>query len=391
MGSWRPTELQELVLDAALSGADRAEAAFSRWAATTAFDDVDGGSFRLLPLVAQRFDELGITSRWSARLRGIRRRSWLENQVMLQATLPTVDVLQSVGVDVVVFKGGALGVLAYPGIETRPMRDLDALVPEDRANDALGALLGAGWELEPGEVPAPLCRGEVPGAFRRLLHAVPLRGPAGFDIDLHWHATHAWCWPDADRGLRATTRPLELHGRTVRALAAADELVVTCVHGLRPNAVAPIRWVADAIMVLRSGPIVWESLVDRARELLVEPHLVLTLDYLRTRFDAPVPDWVVVALRERRPGYFEQQWFGSRIDGRDARNIASFYGHYLRGARTDTGFRRYAGGLPEHLVYLLGCDSTADLPAEVARRVTTRLRRHRVAAFAPRSARPERS
>lgn len=374
-GTWRPTALQELLLDAALGDRERAAAAFAEWVAATGFDDVDGGSFRVLPLVATRFEELGITGSWSAHLRGVLRRSWYENHVMLHATLPAIDELQRAGIDVVVLKGGALGVLAYPGIGSRPMDDLDVLVPEGRAVDALRVLLRAGWRLDPEAVPAAVCRGDLPESFRRLRHSIGMHGPAGFDVDLHWHAAYAWCWLGADRDLWATTRSFELHGRSLRALSASDELIVDCVHGLRANRVPPIRWVTDAMMVLRSEPLAWDALVRRARDLRVEPHLGLAFEYLRARFAAPIPDSVLGELRERKPGVFEREWFTSRTEGRSRRTLTAHYGGYLRGARGDSGFRRYAGGLPRHLVFLLGCETTAELPGEIARRSVARLRR----------------
>jgi hypothetical protein len=377
-GTWRPNPLQDLVLDAALGDRDRAASAFARWVAATGFDDVERGSFRVLPLVAAHFDRLDITGPWSAHLRGILRRSWYENQVLLHATLPAVDALQGVGIDVALLKGGSLGVLAYPGIGCRPMQDLDVLVTEERAGDALAVLLRKGWVLGPESVPAALRRGVVPGPFRRLRHSVGLRGPAGHEIDLHWHATYAWCWPGADHGLWATTREFGLQGRTLRALSAADELMVACVHGLLVNdEVPPIRWLTDAVMVLRSEPIEWEGLLDRARAMRVEPQLALALGYVRVRFDAPVPEWVLVALRERRPGFFERQWLVARVDGHEKRSLAAHYGGYLRGARAETRLRRYAGGLPEHLAFLLGCESTARLPTEIYRRANVRIRQRR--------------
>lgn len=376
-GTWRPTALQELLLDAALGEGEHAAAAFSEWAAHTGFTEIDKGSFRVLPLVAHRIEATGTSSPWLGHLRGILRRSWLEIQLMLQATVPAIDALGDAGIDVVVLKGGALAVLAYPGLATRPMADLDLLVPESRAAAALAVLRDAGWMLDPSRVPRALLRGDVPDAFRRVVHSVSLDGRAGFGVDLHWHAAQAWCWPDADRGLWATTRPLELHGRHVQALGAADELIVACVHGLCANPIPPFRWVVDAIMLLRSGPIPWDALVARARELVVEPQLVITFGYLRSRFDAEIPDWVVDALRERRPRYVERQWLDAHVDGRDGRSLAAHYGYYLRGARREPVFQRYVGGLPEHLVYLLGCDSLADLPAELARRTARRLLRRR--------------
>ena len=374
-GTWRPTEAQELVLDAALADPVRAEAAFEQWVTLTGFDEVDAGSYRLLPLVSARFEQLGITGPWSAHLRGILRRSWYENQLMLRGTLPAVDLLQAAGIDVIVLKGGAVSVLAYPSVGARPMDDLDVFVPEAQAADALELLLDAGWQLGTEGVPTAMRRGEVPASFRRLRHSTGLTGPDGFDIDLHWHATYAWCWPGADRDLWADARPLELGGRSLLALSAPDELIVACVHGCLANLIAPIRWVSDSVLVMRSVAMSWDTLVRRARDLLVEPHLARALGYLRTRFDAPVPEWVFAALGQRRPGYFERQWLVSRMDLRETRTLAAHYGAYLRGARAETGFQRYVGGVPNHLVYQLGCDSTSELSGELARRAAARLRR----------------
>ncbi len=367
-GTWRPTEVQELVLTAALDRPDRAVAAFDRWVATTDFDDVDAGSYRILPLIATRFDALGITSEWSAHLRGILRRSWYENQLLVHRTVPAVDALQAAGIDVITLKGAPLGVLAYPTMGARPMDDLDLLVPEDRAVDALRVLLDRGWQPDAGGVPPSMLRGEMSEAFRRIRHSTGLRGPEGFDIDLHWHATFASCWPGADRGLWSSKRPLELGGRSLSALSAHDELVVACVHGIRANLIAPIRWVTDSMLLMRDQSFDWDAVVARARELVVEPLLVLPLTYLRDRYEAPIPAWVLAALAQRRAGYLEQEWLESRMELGEKRTVAAHYGGYLRTAYADHGVQRYVGGLPGHLSALLGCSSSKELPGEVVRR-----------------------
>jgi hypothetical protein len=373
-GTWRPTSLQALVLDAALQPRERAVSSFQRWVDLTRFDDVDSGSYRVLPLVAARFEELDVSEPWSLHLRGILRRSWYENQLVVHGTLPAVDALHEAGIDVIVMKGGSLSVLAYPSVGARPMDDLDLLVREAQAIDALRVLLDLGWKLEPGGVPESMHQGQMSEAFRRIRHSTGLTGPAGHDIDLHWHATYAWCWPGADTGLWSSARPFELGGRQVRALAAADELIVACVHGFLVNdLVAPIRWVTDSVMLVRSGALDWQALVARARELAVEPQLALALGYLR-RFE-PVPDWVFAALAERRPGYFERHWFASRTDLQPNRSLAAHYGSYLRGARSDPPFRRYVGGLPSHVTVLLGCDSVGEAGSQVVTRGAARVKR----------------
>jgi hypothetical protein len=116
-------------------------------------------------------------------------------------------------------------------------------------------------------------------------------------------------------------------------------------------------------------------MVARARELLVEPLLVMPLTYLRDRYAAPIPEWVLDALGDRRAGYLEQQWLESRMELGESRTVAAHYGGYLRTAHADHGVQRYVGGLPGHLSALLGCSSSKELPGEVVRRGTSRVRK----------------
>ncbi len=371
-GGWRPTDVQALVLDAAFAEPAVAERAFARWEAITGFDDVDQGSFRLLPLVAHRFHELGIESAKPAVLQGVLRRSWFEVQMTLAETMPAVDALLAAAVDVLLFKGAALGAFAYDTPGTRPMVDLDVLVPERHAPVALATLLAASWT--PGEVPLPHPPGRLPPGFLRFRSGVDLRGRSRAEVDLHWHATDASCWPGADAVLWESSRPVEIAGRRVRVLAPEDELLVACVHGMRWNPVPPLRWAADALTILRSETVDWDRVAAHAEELRVEPLVAAPLRFLHDRYDA-VPAHVLTRLDRRPVGWAERRWIETIVEPPTTRSFAAQYGRYLRSARHDSGLRRYVGGVPEHLVYLLGRESLRELPGELARRLARRVRR----------------
>jgi hypothetical protein len=104
--------------------------------------------------------------------------------------------------------------------------------------------------------------------------------------------------------------------------------------------------------------------------------------YLHGRFGA-VPDWVLDDLAARRPGWTERRWMATLVQPPRTRSFTAQYGRYLRSARHDAPFRRYIGGIPEHLVYLLGRDSMWDLPGEVSRRLVRRARRTLARAESP--------
>ena len=76
------------------------------------------------------------------------------------------------------------------------------------------------------------------------------------------------------------------------ALNPTDQLLHTCWHGARWNEVPPIRWVADAMAILgASAPeIEWPSLLKKAERHRIVLPVKDALEYLKKKFDAPVPD-----------------------------------------------------------------------------------------------------
>ncbi len=198
-GGWQPTALQGLLLDAAFAERDHAETV-ARWVRATDFDVIDHESFKVLPLVAHRLEELGLENPESPRLRGIVRRSWLEHQLVVRDALPTLDRLRARGFDVIVLGGTSVGVLAYESPALRPILHLEVLVPEAAGDDG------------------------------------PPTGSTDTPVHVRTHATDDWRWPGADDGLRASARPFALLDRPLRALAPEDELLVSvCAGCARPR------------------------------------------------------------------------------------------------------------------------------------------------------------
>jgi len=125
-------------------------------------------------------------------------------------------------------------------------------------------------------------------------HGVLLRGPDRCDVDLHWRPLRES--GDDGEAFWATARPRTWEGLRLQAPDATDLLLHTVVHGAAWNPVPPVRWVADAVWLLRQDEIDADRLVCRARAWNVALRLAAALDYVEHRFGAKPPPGVVEAL-----------------------------------------------------------------------------------------------
>ncbi len=309
-GDFRPTRAQELLLRAALlSGADAA-GAWSRWRACADLNHLDPGSFRLLPLLYHNLKAQGISDPLMNKLKGIHRMAWCRNQVLLERFALLLNALHGDGIGTMVLKGAAVTLLHYRDHGLRPMQDLDVLVRPEAAPAAVALLERLGWKPL-----RPLPEGRR-ASFFRTVHSISFADAAGRECDLHWHVLTECCYPHADDDFWEASAPLDVHGAQTRALCPADQLLHVCVHGARWNAIAPIRWVADAMVILRTSPgLDWRRLVAQARQRCIVLPLRETLRYLRDFLSAPLPAGAMEELASFPVRPVERMEYRVRIRG----------------------------------------------------------------------------
>ena len=83
---YRPTGLQEQLLLVALGDPDSAAEAWKSLPASFSLDDLEPGSFELLPLVYRNVAQTDPADPLLPRLKGIYRRSWVKNNLLLGRT-----------------------------------------------------------------------------------------------------------------------------------------------------------------------------------------------------------------------------------------------------------------------------------------------------------------
>jgi len=359
-GSWRPTATQELLLDATVGEAAGARAAFLRWRETQDLAQIDDGSSRLLPLLVPRAHLFPADDPAWPVIRGCYRRAYFHGQLLRARAMDALALFADSGIATLALKGGAL-LRYYDGNPAlRPMNDFDMLVPRDRAGDAIRILLDHGWR---SALPHPEL---LPEAY----HSAGFSWRDGLDFDLHWHLVPSNDDSTALADVWKATVPAGGDGAALLALGAEDLFVVVCAHAAQWSPIASVRWVADALAILRTegDAFDWTRVGTQAARWHVVPHLTDTLGYLRDRWrvDVPAPLFARLANGEvsaverrayavlgRIPGaadYLARPWHRYRLRSRDRNAIAAL-----------PGFVRY-------LQVTLGQPRVRDLPGEILAR-----------------------
>ncbi len=360
-----PDPAQTLLLRAALLEGDAAREAFREWRARVDPEALDEGSYRMLPLLSKNLLRLGLTDAYLDRWKGTRRRSFVVNEILFRELGPVLDALGKAGIPVLLLKGAALVAGVYGESGLRPMADLDLLVPDARARDAFETLRALGWR---SLAPRP----------ERLLdarHGTSFKGPSGHEIDLHWYLLWENCAREADAPLWEAAVEARLGARAVRIPCAADQLLHVVVHGLQWSPLPPLRWAADAFLLVASDAMDWDRLAREASRRSLTLPVRTGLRWVRERLEAAVPADALARLDAAPVSRAERSELAAKW--RPMNGIASLEVHWAHHRRRSSahglGALATLGGFPAYLQHNWGVDRLFHLPYEIIRRGLRRL------------------
>jgi hypothetical protein len=368
-GALWPTPEQRLLLRAALLGPEAAREALEAWTAAVDIEDIDMGSYRLLPLLYLNLKRHGIEHPHEGRLKGNYRLAWYQNRIGLHHLSVALGALSSAGIETMALKGAALLAAGYCDPGARPMGDIDLLVRPRDVRTAVRALEAEGWS-------AGTAGGKRLPRTLSTFHAMPLRHPGRREVDLHWFAIAECRSPGIDDAFWAASQPVTVEGAATRALAPADQLLHVLAHGARWDPVPAVRWASDAMAVLsaRGARIDWGRFVEEAARRRLTLFTGLCLEYLRSELEAPIPGEAIVGLQSIRPARLERWDYRAQNAPTTVPWMAARYlTRYLRMSASQSPAARLAG-FPVYLQEFWGLRSPWLAPVEGARRVWGRLR-----------------
>lgn len=316
-----PTLQQELLLKASLASGRIALDAWRDWHQRFRSHEQDHGTLRLSPLLIENLRQLGVVDQVPAQFKNAAKFSWFKNHILITRISPVLDRLRAAGIETLLLKGLPLALTVYPKLNLRPMGDVDIVVHPQDWHRAVAILTEAGWQADqPAESP-----------WNSGHHAIPFRDRENCDIDLHHSPFHECLDPLVLAPFWQAALPVHVQGVESRMLCPADQLLHGLAHGLRWNYVSPIRWVADAVMILRAEPPVdWPRFVAQARHLMLGQVARAGLGYLETLLPGTVPAEALLALRSLPYSGFERLEWISRNRRRVLLPGIRLLGHDLR-------------------------------------------------------------
>jgi hypothetical protein len=364
------TKEQELLLQAALLSGDRALDAWHRWLGCTDIEDeMDNGSFRLLPLLFYNLKKHHIDHPIMSRLKGIYRHAWYNNHKLFFELSKILKSINNAGIPSMILKGAALTIETYKNYAIRPMADIDILVPEKHADLTNTLLKRAGWS-------SPADRSLKMDLKYR--HSLNFENIAGFEFDLHWH-------PVKDSSIVASEKhydhifwqhavPIKIVDEPTLAPGRPESLFLVIIHGTWRNAEPPIRWIADAMFLIDSfeNETEWERFVVHVKNYSVPLQIKRALVYLKEKFDAPIPTVIFEALNRIRPTFLQRLVYLCSL-GRTKRDPLSIIDkipgivEYLR-VSGNRGLPKLLTGFPEYVTYRMHNKNLNDLVSYILSR-----------------------
>jgi hypothetical protein len=313
-------------LQACLLPEEKAIEAFTAWSRTPTASRNDPASQRLLPLLwwrCEQWQQHALHSHHSDEIGSWKQsmlRTWALNQRRLSQANRFAELLGKAGVPLLLVKGLPLALGAYGHLGLRPMDDLDLVVSDSHARQAIEVLSTAGWS----PLPTPLKGSDTPEAERhhpwirrgraladfsalyfRIRNGHGFSHPDGSEADLHWYVFHEQCDPGIDTALWDNAQSLQQWNRSptpgVSPLLLmpdpTDHLLLVLSHANRWSSTPPIRWVADAVLLLKAAaPFSWQRFVSVAQARTLTAPAGALLAYLKQQMEVDVPAEVLKEL-----------------------------------------------------------------------------------------------
>ncbi|NRA39042.1 MAG: nucleotidyltransferase family protein [Planctomycetes bacterium] len=303
-----PSDAQEILLKAALFPPQEAEGYWREFVDKFDLQNMDHGCNQMLPMVYINLNQrLGDNvEKWTCR--SVYKYTWANNHFLMHDLKNVLLLLKQHNIKVCLLKGAAYMGHYFPDYGMRVMGDIDLLVSPERIQEMITCLELDGYRFNSIQDDVDAHN------LLKLFHARSFVNQRGTDIDVHQYVSKFLGDVKFNERLWKSAKPVELFGEENAAyvLSPSYQLIHTIINGLQYAPESSIRWIVDAVNLLRnhSEEVDWEEVQDICSKYHLNLPVKLALDYLRQELNQPIPDHVIsyfkrIKITDRDKKYYE--------------------------------------------------------------------------------------
>jgi hypothetical protein len=266
--------LRNLLLKCVLSEKEASKKALEEWERTVVFDDLDIGSFKLLPAVYLRSLEHLSTGKYFLRAKGAYRRTWAENQLLLSHLDGLLSELTDARTAFVVADEALRLTQFYDDLGIYSLQGLRLAAPFGEKGSIGRKLAESGWDATDQNIELTFCRKEN-----------------AFHVRIYW-------LDDAE--FEATTKDagnILINGNARRIVSFEEQLISLCELEFITSRETECRWQFVASEILDRGILNTSKLRSAARRRDISRPLADMLQNLKVELDVNIADDLIVELR----------------------------------------------------------------------------------------------
>jgi hypothetical protein len=194
-------------------------------------------------------------------------------------------------IPVALFKGPLLAQMAYGEISLRQAGDIDLLIERRHFDRARSLLESLGYEMFPRLTPAQL------GSHLNNHCEIQFMRDEWFTVvDLHWElAPRSFVFKVKAEEVMSRLQSVSLAGTTVETFSDEDLVLYQAMHGAK-HLWRRLEWITSLAESIRSSPLNWDTVVERAASARAARMLGLGLRLVGNFSDVRIPAHVLGAV-----------------------------------------------------------------------------------------------
>jgi hypothetical protein len=253
---------KKLLLQAALLSGEASLKSWQQWRESIDIENLDTESYHLLPLLYRSLSAQEVIDPHIGRLKGVYRRTWVENQVLFQKLTVINDCFQKHEIQTLLLKDAALNLYYYRDNGLRMIPNLEILINPSNALMGINLLQKLGWE--------PI--GKIPKINLQFSQSMSFKNSVSQYLILRWHLFADGLPEKAENDLWENATITKLGESEMYIFSPTDQMLSIC--GALKNQLTSSSKIADAATIINDlqNQIDWHKLVIKAQEYhLVDP------------------------------------------------------------------------------------------------------------------------